>query len=130
MLDFPWSKKIKMANDNDYGLSGYVSGADQDRVNKVAGKLRAGMIHLNGAQMDRTAPFGGYKHSGNGRERGPQGFEECRLAAGHCHRHGGALVTSAAVHIEMWHYPMWIESGAKEAHHAGNMPEMCVCDHG
>ncbi len=67
---------IQMANDNDYGLSGYVSGADQDRVNKVAGQLRAGMIHLNGAQMDRTAPFGGYKHSGNGRERGPQGFEE------------------------------------------------------
>lgn len=67
---------IAMANDNDYGLSGYVSGADTERVNKVASGLRAGMIHLNGAQMDRTAPFGGYKHSGNGRERGPQGFEE------------------------------------------------------
>ena len=67
---------IAMANDNDYGLSGYVSGADSDRVNRVASALRAGMIHLNGAQMDRTAPFGGYKHSGNGRERGPQGFEE------------------------------------------------------
>jgi aldehyde dehydrogenase (NAD+) len=67
---------IQLANDNDYGLSGYVSGADQDRVNQVAGQLRAGMIHLNGAQMDRTAPFGGYKHSGNGRERGPQGFAE------------------------------------------------------
>lgn len=67
---------IALANDNEYGLSGYVSGADQDRVNQVAGQLRAGMIHLNGAQMDRTAPFGGYKHSGNGRERGPQGFEE------------------------------------------------------
>jgi aldehyde dehydrogenase (NAD+) len=67
---------IEMANDNDYGLSGYVSGADSDRVNHVANQLRAGMIHINGAQMDRTAPFGGYKHSGNGRERGPQGFEE------------------------------------------------------
>lgn len=67
---------IQMANDNDYGLSGYVSGADSDRVNHIANQLRAGMIHINGAQMDRTAPFGGYKHSGNGRERGPQGFEE------------------------------------------------------
>jgi acyl-CoA reductase-like NAD-dependent aldehyde dehydrogenase len=45
-------------------------------VLQVANQLRAGMIHLNGAPMDRSAPFGGYKHSGNGRERGPQGFEE------------------------------------------------------
>jgi aldehyde dehydrogenase (NAD+) len=67
---------IQMANDNDYGLSGYVSGADSTRVLQVANQLRAGMIHLNGAPMDRSAPFGGYKHSGNGRERGPQGFEE------------------------------------------------------
>jgi len=67
---------IQMANDNDYGLSGYVSGADKQRVYHVANQLRAGMIHINGAQMDRTAPFGGYKHSGNGRERGPQGFDE------------------------------------------------------
>ncbi len=67
---------IQMANDNDYGLSGYVSGADTKRVHHVANQLRAGMIHINGAQMDRTAPFGGYKHSGNGRERGPQGFDE------------------------------------------------------
>ena len=67
---------IQMANDNDYGLSGYVSGADSTRVLHVANQLRAGMIHLNGAPMDRSAPFGGYKHSGNGRERGPQGFEE------------------------------------------------------
>lgn len=67
---------IELANANDYGLSGYVSGADSERVKQVAGQLRAGMIHLNGAQMDRTAPFGGYKHSGNGRERGPQGFAE------------------------------------------------------
>ncbi len=67
---------IQMANDSDYGLSGYVSGADADRVTHVANQLRAGMIHINGAKMDRNAPFGGYKHSGNGRERGPQGFDE------------------------------------------------------
>lgn len=70
------AEAIQLANDNDYGLSGYVSGADNDRVQQVAQQLRAGMIHINGAQMDRTAPFGGYKHSGNGRERGPQGFDE------------------------------------------------------
>jgi aldehyde dehydrogenase (NAD+) len=70
------AQAIALANDTEYGLSGYVSGADPERVAKVARQIRAGMIHLNGAQMDRTAPFGGYKHSGNGRERGPQGFEE------------------------------------------------------
>ncbi len=70
------AEAIALANDTDYGLSGYVSGADRESVNRVAKQIRAGMIHLNGAQMDRTAPFGGYKHSGNGRERGPQGFDE------------------------------------------------------
>jgi len=70
------AQAVQIANDNEYGLSGYVSGADSNRVRQVANQLRAGMIHLNGAAMDRSAPFGGYKHSGNGRERGPQGFEE------------------------------------------------------
>ncbi|MCX7552820.1 aldehyde dehydrogenase family protein [Marinicella sp. S1101] len=70
------AEAIAIANDTDYGLSGYVSGADAQHVNAVAKQIRAGMIHINGAQMDRTAPFGGYKHSGNGRERGPQGFDE------------------------------------------------------
>lgn len=70
------AQAIEMANDNDYGLSGYVSGESEERVQSVARRLRAGMIHINGATMDRTAPFGGYKHSGNGRERGPQGFDE------------------------------------------------------
>lgn len=70
------AEAVALANDTEYGLSGYVSGADPGRVSAVARQIRAGMIHLNGAQMDRTAPFGGYKHSGNGRERGPQGFEE------------------------------------------------------
>lgn len=67
---------IELANDTPYGLAGYVSGADPRRLKRVAHQIRAGMIHFNGAIMDRTAPFGGYKHSGNGRERGPQGFEE------------------------------------------------------
>ena len=67
---------IRLANDTPYGLSGYVSGADSERVRHVVSRLRAGMIHVNGAPMDRTAPFGGYKQSGNGREKGLEGFDE------------------------------------------------------
>ncbi len=67
---------IELANDNAYGLSGYVSGVDEDRVNHIANNLRAGVIHINGATMQGTEPFGGYKHSGNGRERGESGFYE------------------------------------------------------
>jgi aldehyde dehydrogenase (NAD+) len=67
---------IRMANDTPYGLAGYVSGADQDRVRAVARRLRAGNINLNGVPNERTAPFGGYKQSGNGREWGRFGMEE------------------------------------------------------
>ena len=67
---------IQQANDTPYGLSGYVSGADAERIRSVVSRLRAGMIHVNGAPMDRTAPFGGYKQSGNGREKGVEGFTE------------------------------------------------------
>jgi aldehyde dehydrogenase (NAD+) len=42
----------------------------------VASRLRTGNVHLNGAQMDMNAPFGGYKQSGNGREWGIEGLEE------------------------------------------------------
>lgn len=70
------AQAIELANDNDYGLSGYVSGADDERVNQIANNLRAGVIHINGAMMQGTEPFGGYKHSGNGRERGETGFYE------------------------------------------------------
>jgi len=67
---------IRIANDTDYGLSGCVSSADLDRARRVAARLRTGMVHINGAQLDSMAPFGGYKHSGNGREWGPHGFDE------------------------------------------------------
>lgn len=67
---------IEIANDNPYGLSGYVSGQDETRVNKIAKALQAGMVHINGAPMQRSEPFGGYKQSGNGRERGVPGFYE------------------------------------------------------
>jgi len=70
------AEAISIANDTLYGLSGYVSGANMDRVREIAGQLRTGMVHLCGAKPDFTMPFGGYKQSGNGRERGPAGFEE------------------------------------------------------
>lgn len=67
---------VAIANDTDYGLSGYVSSPDVDRARGVARRLRTGMVHLNGAPLDNKAPFGGYKQSGNGREFGGHGMKE------------------------------------------------------
>jgi len=67
---------ITIANDTVYGLSSYVSGGDPARVQYVAQRLRAGMVHVNGAGLDFGAPFGGYKQSGNGREWGEFGLED------------------------------------------------------
>ena len=67
---------IAIANDTPYGLSGYVSCADQDTARRIAARLQTGMVHINGAYLDSAAPFGGYKHSGNGREWGHHGIDE------------------------------------------------------
>ena len=67
---------ISIANDTEYGLSGYVSSGDLDRARRVASRLRTGNVHLNGAGPDFSAPFGGYKKSGNGREWGAHGLDE------------------------------------------------------
>ncbi|MEM1091976.1 MAG: aldehyde dehydrogenase family protein [Pseudomonadota bacterium] len=67
---------IAIANDTPFGLSGYVSSGNVDRALSVAGRLRTGNVHINGAQSDFRAPFGGYKQSGNGREWGEHGLEE------------------------------------------------------
>ena len=67
---------IRMANDTVYGLSGYVQSGDIEHARKVASRIRAGNVHINGAGGDFSAPFGGYKQSGNGREWGEYGFEE------------------------------------------------------
>lgn len=66
---------IRIANDTEYGLSGYISGSS-DRAKSMARRIRTGNIHLNGARVSQQAPFGGYKKSGNGREWGRYGFEE------------------------------------------------------
>lgn len=67
---------IEIANDTEYGLSGYVWGPDAQSACDVASRLRTGMVHVNGAGLDLAAPFGGYKKSGNGREWGVFGLEE------------------------------------------------------
>jgi len=67
---------VKIANDTPYGLSAYVSAGDLDEAARVGRQLRAGNVHLNGAGVDPSAPFGGYKQSGNGREFSQWGLEE------------------------------------------------------
>jgi aldehyde dehydrogenase (NAD+)/betaine-aldehyde dehydrogenase len=70
------TEAIEIANDSPFGLSGYVFGGTIERAQAVAKRMRTGMVHLNGAFVDLTAPFGGYKQSGNGREWGVAGLEE------------------------------------------------------
>jgi aldehyde dehydrogenase (NAD+) len=66
---------VEIANDTDYGLAGYVSGADLDTARAVASRIRAGQVAINHA-FDFNSAFGGYKQSGNGREWGDIGFGE------------------------------------------------------
>src|SRR5699024_7910013 len=70
------SQAIHIANDTTYVLVGYVVGKDEEKLQKVALNIRAGRIVINGASADFSAPFGGYKHSGIGREWGDFGIEE------------------------------------------------------
>jgi aldehyde dehydrogenase (NAD+) len=67
---------IELANATEYGLSGYVHSREAERARRVARRMRTGMVHLNGAPTDATAPFGGYRKSGNGREWGVFGLED------------------------------------------------------
>ncbi len=67
---------IQIANDSDYGLAGGVYSASEERAQGVARRMRTGQVEINGAAFNPLAPFGGYKHSGHGRELGPYGIEE------------------------------------------------------
>ena len=67
---------IKIANDTAYGLTNYIQTKDSEKVQRVARKLRSGMVDVNGAGIAVDAPFGGFKHSGIGREAGEFGLEE------------------------------------------------------
>ncbi len=66
---------VEIANDTEYGLAGYVSGTDLDTARALARRIRAGSVAIN-HNFDISAPFGGYKRSGNGREWGHFGFDE------------------------------------------------------
>ncbi|MDQ6878362.1 MAG: aldehyde dehydrogenase family protein [Candidatus Dormibacteraeota bacterium] len=67
---------IEIANGTAYGLSGGVWSGDPARAERVAKRLRTGQVKINGGAFNPVAPFGGYKHSGVGRELGPLGLEE------------------------------------------------------
>lgn len=67
---------IRVANDTPYGLAGYVQGNNLDETRAVAARIRAGNIHINGADGTFGVPFGGFKQSGNGREWGAHGFTD------------------------------------------------------
>ena len=67
---------ISIANDTPYGLAAYLQTGNADRAERVAGKLRAGAVHINGGGFEYGSPFGGYKQSGNGREGGMMGLED------------------------------------------------------
>ena len=67
---------VRIANDSAYGLSGGVWSGSAERAERVAKRLRTGQVKVNGGAYNPSAPFGGYKHSGIGRELGPLGLEE------------------------------------------------------
>ncbi len=67
---------INIANDTPYGLAAYLQTGDPERAKRVAAKLRAGAVHINGGEFNYGSPFGGYKQSGNGREGGAMGIED------------------------------------------------------
>jgi acyl-CoA reductase-like NAD-dependent aldehyde dehydrogenase len=67
---------IAIANDTPYGLAGSVWAGDPAHAEEVARKLRTGQVDINGGPFNVSAPFGGYKQSGNGRERGKFGLDE------------------------------------------------------
>jgi aldehyde dehydrogenase (NAD+) len=67
---------VRIANDTPYGLSGFVTSGSVERARRVARRIRAGNVHINGARVDFGGCFGGYKQSGNGREWGEAGLEE------------------------------------------------------
>ncbi|RSN71283.1 aldehyde dehydrogenase family protein [Actinomadura sp. WAC 06369] len=66
---------VEIANDTEYGLSGFVAGEDLAQARAVARRIRAGSVAINDG-FDFHAPFGGYKKSGNGREWGEYGFHD------------------------------------------------------
>jgi aldehyde dehydrogenase (NAD+) len=71
---------VRIANDSEYGLSGGVWSADEERAKNVAARIRTGQVAINGGTWNPMAPFGGFKQSGHGREAGRYGLEEYLVA--------------------------------------------------
>ena len=67
---------LSLANDSIYGLSGGVWSESKERAINFAKKMRTGQVSINGGAFNVSAPFGGYKLSGNGRELGTHGLDE------------------------------------------------------
>ncbi|MFZ2208678.1 MAG: aldehyde dehydrogenase family protein, partial [Porticoccaceae bacterium] len=67
---------VAIANGTVYGLSSGVWSADENHARRVARRIRAGQVVINGGGFNMMAPFGGYKQSGNGREHGPYALDE------------------------------------------------------
>jgi succinate-semialdehyde dehydrogenase/glutarate-semialdehyde dehydrogenase len=71
------AEAINLANDTEYGLAAYLYTASLDRAIRVGEALECGMVGVNqGVVSNTAAPFGGTKHSGTGREGGPEGIDE------------------------------------------------------
>jgi aldehyde dehydrogenase (NAD+) len=67
---------IRIANDTPFGLAAYINTSSPERARRVAKRLRAGTISVNGAGNEYCSPFGGFKQSGNGREWGRFGLQD------------------------------------------------------
>ncbi|SNZ06698.1 aldehyde dehydrogenase (NAD+) [Cohaesibacter gelatinilyticus] len=67
---------IEIANDTPYGLAAYMDTGCEERAERVADQLRAGMVRINGSDISSGSPFGGYKMSGIGREGGHFGMDD------------------------------------------------------
>jgi len=70
------AEAIAIANDSEFGLSAAVWAKDQSAAMSIANKIDAGQVFVNGGEFNYSAPFGGYKRSGNGREWGEHGLVE------------------------------------------------------
>jgi aldehyde dehydrogenase (NAD+) len=68
---------VRVANNSQYGLSGYVQSGDEQRAWRVANRLKAGTVNINNSfYLSPDAPFGGYGISGDGVEHGEEGFRD------------------------------------------------------
>ena len=75
------AQALNLANDTIYGLGGYIFTADSQRAQRVAAKMKTGMISVNNTSyVQPSSPFGGYKQSGLGREHGKYGLHDlCQI---------------------------------------------------